>query len=206
VSESGFEYILAVSAFDDSSSEGKILNISAGHDFEQIFHGNQIQPDIRTHGVTPWDVTDVGWVNVGDTRPRIEPALITSISEWPSGQPSGWNTIEQSARSVHLLQLIDRFSRASQHLEPVAMSVIHAVQSFVRRLLRQERRIVGTVSEDGILTLEIRLDSDVQLFVEIDRHGAVEATIFEPGTGITGLEAVTVSDLVRSEHLVSDPH
>ena len=49
----------------------------------------------------------------------------------------------------------------------------------------------GTAQVWGALLASL----DVQLFVEVDRDGTVDASIFEPGIGIRGLEVVTVSDL-----------
>lgn len=92
--------------------------------------------------------------------------------------------------------LLGRFVNAA-NLRPVPTSVAIAIVSFVANLLRQGCRIAGTITEDGILALETRLGSDVQLFVEIDRNGAVEASLFEPGVGIRGLGAATVPDLER---------
>lgn len=95
---------------------------------------------------------------------------------------------------VPIQDLLGRFVN-SANLRPVPASVANAVVSLFAYLLRQRCKIAGTITEDGVLALETRLGSDVQLFVEMDRDGAVEASIFEPGVGIRGLGAATVPDL-----------
>lgn len=106
---------------------------------------------------------------------------------------SDWTTMALLVARIQ--DLLDRFVNWKSDRAPVSPSVVSSIESLVSNLLLRRCRIAGTVTEDGILTLETRLGPDIQLFVEVGHDGTVDASIFEPIVGIRRLDVATVSDL-----------
>ena len=118
-------------------------------------------------------------------------------------KPYGRSLLSRSFRTVEerpeypaqLQDLLASFNNGTADSGPVRTPVVNSVKSLVANLLRRRCRIAGTVTEDGILVLETRLPSEIQLFIEVDRDGELEASTFEPGVGIRPLGVATGPDL-----------
>jgi hypothetical protein len=104
--------------------------------------------------------------------------------------------------SVHISKrlqgFIDRYENCILNLEPVPAPTLIKVKHLVAWLSQQDANMYATVTDDGILALEATLASVGRLFVEVDRSGAVEATVVSKDLGIRGLDVTTISEIIST--------
>lgn len=133
--------------------------------------------------------------------PKVETSIISHLppreSPLPSIEPVTSTTMMsgEGPMRARVQGLIDQFAKGEPHLGAVPAAIVNRVEDFVGRLIQHHLVIVGTVTEDGVLAIETKLNPTKQLFVEIDRDGAVEVAIFEPETGARGLDVAAIGDL-----------
>ena len=88
-------------------------------------------------------------------------------------------------------------------MHPVAASTLADLDTLLHRLVEISEAVSAVTSNGGVLSIAAVLTEDHRLYIELERHGTLEAAVSRSRTHAEDLKATTIPQLMEYE-LITD--